>query len=59
MDNKHKVSDRVHAEATKLGYKELAVKLGISKPAAFKKIKLKQYTVADMDKLFVNTVILS
>ncbi len=41
----------VHNEAVKMGYKELSALLGISKPAACKKISKKQYSLQDAEKI--------
>ncbi len=57
MDNSSKITDKVHEVASGLGYVKLSDVLGISREAAWKKIKLKQYTLKDADKLFTGTVI--
>ena len=48
MDNRE-ISTRVLSEVAKMDYKQLSVLLGISKPAAFKKIKNKAFTLKDAD----------
>lgn len=53
------ILDKTHAVAIKLGYKQLAVVLGITPMGAWKKIKYKSYTIGDADKLFTGTIILS
>lgn len=45
------ITKRTIEEAEKLGYKELALLLGISKPAACKKLSNKRYTLLDADKI--------
>ncbi len=59
MDNNSRITDKVHEVASGLGYVKLSDVLRISKEAAWKKIKKKQYTLKDADKLFNGTVILS
>ncbi len=54
-----RILDKTHEVATSLGYVELAKVLGITPMGAWKKIKNKQYTIQDADKLFTGTVILS
>lgn len=55
----NKISSKLHEEATRLGYKELAKVLGITPMAAWKKINKKQYTLLDADKVFNGVVILN
>lgn len=54
-----RILDKTHETTQRLGYKQLAIVLGITPMGAWKKIKCKSYTIEDADKLFDGAVILS
>lgn len=56
---KETISKRMHKTCQEIGYKELAKILGISKSAAWQKIKNEQYTLSDLEKVFKGAFLLS